>query len=424
MAVINPSLLSGTAKAPASKSVMQRACALALLNRGTTQMVNPGNSNDDQAALNIIQELGATVKETTSGLIINSSGKIRSSKNIQCGESGLSARMFTPIAALASGESIIHGSGTLLKRPFHFFDDFFSQLQLPFHSSNGYLPLSLTGPIVPHDLHIDASTSSQYLTGILFAFARSAKKHVTITVSNLVSKPYIDLSIAMMKDFGYVVEHDVYTTFSISPYHDTERYITCHIESDWSSAAMLLVAAAISGGNVEITGLDISSKQADVRILEVLEMAGVPIRKSDHAIFIRGGELLKPFMVDAGDCPDLFPPLVALATACQGKCLIRGVSRLAGKESDRGKTLTESFVRLGVDIFVDQDDMAIMGGKGISGGRVSSFDDHRIAMSVTIAALKGHGTVYIDNAEAVNKSFPGFYEQLQSLGANILLHHS
>jgi len=421
---VNPSIISGTIKAPASKSSMQRACAMALLANGKTTILNAGKSNDDLAALDIIQKLGATIEIANDELNIGSSDFKNKSAEINCGESGLGIRMFAPIVALSSAQITINGTGSLLKRPMNFFDEIFPQLGVNFYSNNGHLPLTIKGPLQPADIIIDGSLSSQFLTGLLIAFANAATKPVTITVINLKSKPYIDLTLQMMNQFGYKVENDNYQKFLIQPHRKNQAHQTIIIEGDWSGAAFLLVAAAIAG-SITITGLDIFSTQADKAILKALMDCGTNISIEEKQISINTalGKNGKPFQFDATDCPDLFPPLVALAAYCKGKTTLKGVSRLLHKESNRALTLQDEFDKMGVTIELNGDMMVIYGGGVVKGADVHSHHDHRIAMACAVAGLKSDSEMVIEEAQAVKKSYPDFYNDLKSLGASVSLPH-
>ena len=428
---ISPSLIHGTVLAPVSKSAMQRACALALLHPGKTIVTNPGHSNDDKAALSIIKNLGAGIEnrgesiiEITGSPLFNETEVLKDEESraeqisFSCGESGLSIRMFTPIAALTSKPSTITGSGSLLTRPMDFFDGILPQLGVATVSNNGKLPLHIHGPLLPKNITVDGSLSSQFLTGLLIAFAKAAKEPITITVINLKSKPYIDLTLQMMDHFGYKVINENYERFHIhpivSPNHSSINYT---VEGDWSGAAFLLVAGAIAG-KIVVKGLDVFSAQADRAILQALMMSKAIISITPQEITVEPGTL-QPFHFDATDCPDLFPPLVALAAYCSGTSVIEGVSRLAHKESNRALTLQEEFGKMGLTIKLQDDLMIIEGGVQLKGEQVHSQHDHRIAMATAIAALKADGTTTIDEAEAINKSYPDFYEHLRFLGAVI-----
>lgn len=421
IAVISPSVIQGNITASASKSAMQRACALALLHNGQTYIHNPGNSNDDKVALDIIQKLGAHVEHLQDGsLLIKSNGEIIVKGEINCGESGLSFRMFAPIAALSSNEITFKGSGSLLKRPMDFFDTLFPVLGVEIISNNGMIPLKMKGPLQPKTITIDASQSSQYLTGLLFAFAKSAKAMVSINVHNLKSKPYIDLSLEMLRHFGYEVLNKDYTQFFIKPVGIQKEEIIYYTEADWSGAAFLLVAGAIAG-DITINGLNLESAQADISILKVLKQCGANITIDENGISVNNKNTLNRFIFDATDCPDLFPPLVTLAANCNGVSTIKGISRLRGKESDRAQTLKDVFSKMGVNIQLQDDEMTIEGNKKINGEVITSHHDHRIAMAIAVAALKANGDMTISDAEAINKSYPAFYDHLKSIGAAVSL---
>ncbi len=417
---VSPSQISGSLQAPASKSSMQRACAAALLHKGTTRILNPGKSNDDLAAINIIRELGTVVESQHNKLIISSHGfsknNILKTTTVHCCESGLSARMFTPIIALSASPVRITAEGSLLKRPMNFFPSLLPELNVRISSSGGLLPLEIQGPLQPKDISIDGSISSQYLTGLLFAFSAAAETAVTINVNNLKSKPYIDLTLDVMKRFGYDVERNGYESFTLKPRPaGAEKDIEYSVEGDWSNAAFLCVAATVAGA-ATISGIDMLSTQADKAIIDVLKNSGAAVEVNSGSISIKKADL-SAFNFDATDCPDLFPPLAALAANCNGTSVIKGTSRLASKESDRAQTLKTVFETIGIDITLAADEMHITGGT-IQGGTVSSHHDHRIAMAAAVAALTATESISIKDAEAVNKSYPDFFEDLKKLGGS------
>ncbi|MBS1497002.1 MAG: 3-phosphoshikimate 1-carboxyvinyltransferase [Bacteroidetes bacterium] len=421
---IQPTVLKGEIFAAASKSAMQRACAAALLHHGHTNIINPGKSNDDIAALSIIKNLGAFIQQNADGSIsiesLHYPAEDAKNKEINCGESGLSIRMFVPIAALNSAPIQVTGSGSLLTRPMDFFDEILPKLSVQIQSNAGRLPLHLQGPLLPGDITIDGSLSSQFLTGLLMAFAKAATKQVTITVINLKSKPYIDLTLQIMKLFGYEVKNENYERFIIQPQPRFDKDVTYTVEGDWSGAAFLLVAGAIAG-DIKVKGLDIQSAQADKAILNALILAKAAMKISDNEIELHS-KSLEAFEFDATDCPDLFPPLVALAVYCQGTTVIKGVSRLAHKESNRALTLQQEFAKMGVTILLEDDVMKIEGGGKVHGAALHSRHDHRIAMAGAIAALRAEGFTTIDEADAINKSYPDFYEHIKHLGASVSIN--
>ena len=418
-AIVYPASLSGSQVAPSSKSSMQRACAAALLHHGKTQIFNPGHSNDDLAAIDVIQKLGAKVQSHTDHLEVNSNGVQPIGPEMNCGESGLGIRMFTPIAALSNQPITIQGKGSLVKRPMHFFDEIFPSLGVQIQSNNGYLPIAIQGPLKPVDITVDGSLSSQFLTGLLMAYASAGASDSTIHVNQLKSKPYIDLTLAVLKHFGWEVNHQQHEQFTFKSRVKVNETIQYTVEGDWSGAAFLLVAGAIAGP-ITVKGLQLNSTQADKAVMNALTSANAAITfKEDNIIIGANEDGLKAFDFDATDCPDLFPPLVALASLCKGVTTIKGVNRLAHKESDRGITLQTEFAKLGVTIILEGDLMKIEGIEKIQANTVFSQHDHRIAMACGVAALRATGPIEITEAEAINKSYTDFFEHLQHLGAKV-----
>jgi 3-phosphoshikimate 1-carboxyvinyltransferase len=421
---ISPSKVAGSCQAPSSKSSMQRACAAALVSHTKTHIVNPGRSNDDLAALGVIRALGARIESHRDGSVfIESSGIKPVSNFVNCGESGLGIRMFAPLVAMSSKMMTIQGEGSLLNRPMDFFDEIFPSLSVEVHSNMGKLPLQLKGPLLPADVQTDGSLSSQFLTGLLIAYAASDARDVTIDVTNLKSRPYIDLTLVVMREFGLKMpENRNYQSFYFSsdPWIKPKATIEYEVEGDWSGGAFLLVAAVIAGQAI-IRGLDPASTQADKAILKALQNAGayVEIGKNEIQIGDHHPERLNSFHFDATDCPDLFPPLVALASVCRGSSFIKGVSRLAHKESDRAITLQEEFRKLGVEILINGDVMGVKGIEKLKTATVHSRHDHRIAMATAVAALRADGPVQIEKADAINKSYPDFFRDLRKLGVSV-----
>jgi len=429
---VHPGTVRGKITAPASKSSMQRAAAAALVSGGASRILNPGISNDDQASIGVIEALGASVtKDEAGALLIRANGSLTEQTQnsgeitVHFGESGLGIRMFTSIAALRSGVTHILGEGSLSTRPMDFFDETLPQLGVRVKSRQGKLPLEIQGPLVPKDITIDGSLSSQFLTGLLLAYAAADATDVTIFVTDLKSRPYVDLTLKVMADFGLKVpRNNHYESF----YFDGSKsvkdnaLVTYQVEGDWSGGAFLLVAGAIRGP-IKVSGLDPQSTQADKAVLQALADAGCQLSVTGELIEIGpagAGNELKAFHFDATDCPDLFPPLVALASYCQGKTVIEGVSRLAHKESNRALTLQEEFAKLGVNIDLQEDLMIIEGGKPLQGNvSTHSRHDHRIAMAAAVAALGAEGPVTIEEAAAVKKSYPNFYRHLETLGVTL-----
>ncbi len=406
---IKPSKVNGTIVASASKSVAQRAIAIASMAIGQSEIISAGNSDDVLVAISVCKELGAKIEEKSDSLAI-SGGLSLPKVPLNLDESGLSVRMFSAIAATLDGEVVLTGHGSLLNRPMNIVENSLSPLCDYCRTNNGKLPIVVKGPFKGGEVTIDGSISSQVLTGILMA-SPYAQRDTVIHVDNLQSRPYIDITVGMMKYFGVDVENQNYQVFKIK---SGQRYQpkTYTVEGDWSGAAFLLVAGAIAG-KVKVDNLQLNSTQADKAIINALIYAGAKVSMNDNHIEVTKHQL-NGFHFDAIHCPDLFPPLVALASHCEGESRILGVSRLRVKESDRAATLIEEFCKMGIDIKIEGELMIIKGSKPHS-AKVSSHGDHRIAMATAVAALVGDGDVEIDGAESVAKSYPDFFEALEKV---------
>lgn len=410
---ISPSAISGIINANPSKSHAQRAIVLAALAHGTSILHDCGTSDDVLSALCIAECLGSKIHTEGRDTIITGNG-ILYQTNWPCGESGLCLRMFAAIAALQNTPITLTAEGTLLQRPSDFLQSTFQQLGVPCDDHRGYPPLTISGPLRPGEYFIDGSSGSQLLTGLLIAFPLLTADTI-LHVSGLKSKPYIDLTLDTMRAFGVHASHDDYRTFHI---HGNQYYEASDIaiDGDWSGSACILVAAAIAG-DVTISGLRIGRAQADERILEILRDAGAQVQVLDTVVHVAKGELCA-FDFDATHCPDLFPPLVALAAYCRGVSRIAGVHRLYSKESDRAQTLISEFQKQGVAISKEGDMLCIRGG-GVHGGTVLAHGDHRIAMALACAATGAMSPVVIEGAECVRKSYHAFFADLQALGATV-----
>lgn len=407
--LIQPSRIFGSVDAPASKSMMQRAIAICLLAEGTSFLYGYTPNDDSEAAISIAEKLGAKVE--IDGKNVEITGTLKPvEQNLNCGEAGLGIRMFTPVASLFDTAFTLDGGGSLRKRPVSMLEAPLSELGVDISSNEGYIPIKVKGPIKGGEANVDGSLSSQMLTGLLIALPM-AKNDTKLNVHKLKSKPYIDMTIRIMEDFGVKVENCNYETFFVKADQKyTPRAYT--IEGDWSGAAFLLVAGAL-GGEVTVNNLSKDSKQADVAILRAIADAGATVSYENNSITVVKNEL-NAFEFDATECPDLFPPLVALAAHCKGDTRIKGVSRLKHKESDRAAVLKNEFAKLGTTVLLDDDIMIVKGGT-LEGGKMHANNDHRIAMAGACAAILAKKEVEIENPECISKSYPGFFDDFDKI---------
>ena len=407
---IHKGRIAGSITAPASKSYAQRAVAAALLAGGETTLTHLDLCNDTRAALDVARRLGASVShEGTTYTIRGGLNPVSTKLNI--GESGLATRLFTPIASLCHMPITINGEGSILRRPIEMMEEPLQALGVEVISNGGYLPISVKGPMRGGEIHVDGSLSSQFITGLLMALPLSPNDTV-LHVENLKSRPYVDMTIDLAARFGVAIEHNNYEQFYIA---GGQHYTPCtyNIEGDWSGASCLLVAGA-TAGSITIRNLNHISLQADLAIIEALARAGAEIITTNSSVTVHGGPL-HAFEFDATDCPDLFPALAALAASCEGTSVLTGTQRLTYKESNRAKTIAEVFGRLGIGVDLSEENTMRITGGPVSSAVVDSHNDHRIAVAAAVAALSSDDSVVIEGADAADKSYPNFWNDLDTL---------
>jgi 3-phosphoshikimate 1-carboxyvinyltransferase len=410
---VSAGCVKGIIAPPSSKSYAQRAIALALLSQGKSILRNIEFCKDTRSALSCIEALGAKVEILDESTIAIEGGLRPLSNILHVGESGLATRLFTPIASLWHKAITIQGEGTLLHRPMIMMIEPLRALGVEVRDGGGYLPIEVKGPIHGGEIEVDGSISSQFITGLLLSLPL-AEEDTTLHVTSPVSTPYIDMTIDTARIFGIEImqKEGDYSEFFIE---GGQKYTPADIsiEGDWSGASTILVAGAIAG-EVTVKNISTLSKQADTAIIRALERAGAGIIIEHDSITV-SKRPLKAFTFDATNSPDLFPALAALAAAAEGVSTIIGTSRLSHKESDRAETLRQEYEKLGIEIDISQEDvMTIRGGK-IKPATVFSHGDHRIAMSLAVSALRCDGEVVIEQAECVEKSYPTFFEDLESI---------
>lgn len=397
---------------PASKSHSQRVLACSLINKEKTIILGLGNSDDEQGLFQLISEMGAKIERIDGKIIIEGVELNNQTElNLNFGESGLAARMMTPILANANGLINLNGQGSLLNRPMNQFDEVFKRLGVDFASHSGRLPYRIHGPLKPQNIQIDGALSSQYITGLILGYVASPLLRTEIIeVLNPTSIPYIELTLEVLRNFGVELEFKDNKIQFAGPYKFKETEIS--IEGDWSSASFFMVAGAILG-DITIRGLNLNSKQADRKVLEALKDFGADLLLENGVRIIKNQS--KAFDFDATHCPDLFPPLAVLASFANGESRIKGVSRLIYKESNRAVTIQSELTKMGAKISIVGDEMLIQGIENVNSAEINSHGDHRIAMSCAIMALKADKPTTIQDSEVVNKSFPDFYNFLEKL---------
>lgn len=339
-------------------------------------------------------------------------------KQLYCGESGSTLRFLLPIAGALGLECEFYMEGRLPKRPLSpLYEEMISKGCRM--SPQGQNPLHLSGNLTGGTYAIPGNISSQYITGLLFALPLAEQDSRIDITGRLESSPYIDLTLQALDAAGIKIVSDG-RGFDIP---GRQRYRLAgehHIEGDWSNAAFWLCMSAMTGGSIGCSGLDMDSRQGDRRILDVLEsMGGRVICENDVLRISAVQGRLRGAVIDASEIPDLVPALAVAAASAEGQTTIKNAGRLRLKESDRLRTVSTVLAALGADISELSDGLVINGSGHIRGGSADSFGDHRIAMMAAAAACISGGEITISGAEAVNKSYPGFYRDYQTLGGVI-----
>jgi 3-phosphoshikimate 1-carboxyvinyltransferase len=408
------SRIEGEVQAPASKSLMLRAVAAAVLTEGRAVTIsNPSVCDDAEAALGIAEGLGAAVRREAGRTVIEpGAGPV--TRFLRCGESGLCLRLFPAVAALRSEEFVFEAQGSLLRRPVAMLEAPLRALGAKCETRQGLAPVVVRGPLRGGRAAVDGGLSSQALTGLLLALPR-ALGDSELAVAALQSRAYVELTLDFLRRAGIRISGEAPGVLRI-PGGQAYTRTSYAIEGDWSGAAFLLVAGALAG-EVTVRGLDPSSLQADRAVCDALERSGAGVTIMPSAVSVCRGDL-QAFEMDLADAPDLFPPLVALAASCQGTTRLHGVGRLRHKESDRAAALREEFGRLGADIRLEGPALVVRGGT-LRGGTVGPHGDHRIAMALAVAGLRSGGEVVIEDAGCVGKSYPRFFEDLAAVGGRI-----
>lgn len=394
---VKNSILRGTVQIPPSKSVSHRALICSYLAGGGS--VGPIiDSNDMRATRQVLRAFA------------------NGSSSANCIESGSTMRFMIPVAAALGLDITFVGEGSLLTRTVGEYLDL-----LPRHGvsveSDGCLPMRISGRLQPGDYSIAGDVSSQYLTGLLLALPLlDGDSRIELT-TQLQSKPYVDMTVKVMSEYGVVVEEGDKGYFVPG----NQKYKICdyNVESDWSQAAFFL-AAGVIGGDITLTGLDMDSTQGDKAIVDILRRFGGDITVDGTGIRAVASQLTGT-VIDATDTPDLVPILAVVAAHAQGETVITGAERLRYKESDRLLSVCDNLERMGARVTPHNDGMTIVGGR-LKGARLDGYNDHRIVMSFCVAALDAEGDTAITDPMSINKSYPTFFDDYNNLGgrANVL----
>ena len=396
-------------RAISSKSEAHRLLICAALgDRDCTLLCTDTNADIDATAA-CLNALGADIKRIDGGFSVHPIEKVTSGGELNCNESGSTLRFLLPLAASLGTDCKFNMRGRLPERPLSPLYELLSDNGVTL-SPQGSNPLGIKGKLNSGRYSIASNVSSQYISGLLFALA-IADGESTLTLEGKVeSAPYIQMTLDALKLFGANIEYDdnknSFKIIGCAHLSSPERVEVC---GDWSNAAFFLVAGAIGKNPVTVSGLDPNSRQGDKEILSVLEKMGADVIREGNGITVKPSNL-HGVEIDAANIPDLVPILAVAASVAEGETKISNASRLRIKESDRIESVCATLSSLGANIRATIDGMVIIGKKSLKGGEVDSYNDHRIAMSASVASLVCDGEVKITRFEAINKSYPTFAE--------------
>jgi 3-phosphoshikimate 1-carboxyvinyltransferase len=414
---IQPAQLSGIIPAIPSKSQAHRALICAALADAPAHIACNGDSEDIAATIDCLTALGAGIRREADIItVVPLNRNLREGGvSLPCGESGSTFRFLLPVAGALGRDASFLMKGKLPQRPLAPLDE-----ALTAHgcvlSPQGSNPFRITGQLKPEKYALNAGVSSQFISGLLFALPLLGKDSELRLMGKAESFPYIELTMAMLKLFGIRIDFDG-ETFLIPGEQSYRSPGEAKVEGCWSNAAFWLGAGAISRNSVGCSGLDLQSRQGDRAVLDILAQFGSHIEAEGNKAQVCGGKL-RGIEIDARNIPDLVPILAVVAATAEGTTVIRNAGRLRGKESDRLASASGVLRGLGANVEETEDGLLVHGGT-LSGGDVSSWGDHRIAMAAAIAATVCAGPVIIRGAEAVNKSYPLFFDDLQKLGGSV-----
>ena len=409
--------ISAEVECPPSKSYTNRALLIAALTEGISQIDNPLFSDDTRYMCEALEHFGISVKQKDSTLIVTGTGgQLQLPKQeISVGNAGTTMRFLTTFAALAPGTTRLTGDERMQERPISDLLSALNQMGIEAWSvnKNGCPPLEIVGGSVDGgNVDLAGNKSSQYLTSILLS-APCFKKDTTIRiVGDLTSKSYADITLDIMRAFGVTVENESYTQFHI-PAGQAYTARNYPIEGDWSSASYFLAMAAITEGNVVLTGLNPDSVQGDAGFLNVLEQMGCEVERSPGKIRIKGNPL-RGININMNSMPDTVQTLAVTALFAEGETAITGIGNLRIKETDRIDALAKELTRLGASVDAGADYLKIHPGGPYKGVGIETYNDHRMAMSFALAGLKIPG-IRIKNPTCVEKSFSDFFDRFKAM---------
>lgn len=405
---------------PGSKSYTNRALLMSTLSQGPVWIGNPLFSEDTLAMINCLKKLGIEIEEGSDELIVK--GSIENIKDgvydLDCKISGTTIRFLTALCCVIPGTKKLYGEDGLNKRPIGELVNGLRQLgaQIEYLDKSGFPPLLIKSSNLNSGVtKLAGDISSQYFSALLIISPLINGLTIEV-IGNQISKPYIEMTIDMMKLFGVHVENENFKKYQVSP---NQRYaISAYtVEGDFSSAGYFFALATLTGSELILKNLNPYSKQADRHFLEILKKMGTEFKSNDLSLIVKGHGVM-PIEVDMEDCPDQVQTLAVLTSFAKGKTVISGVRSLRIKETERVKALEHELFKMGIKTSSTKNELIIYGGDPKS-ATIDTYGDHRMAMSFAVAGAKLTG-MKINNPEVVSKTFPDFWQNLEKIGIGVI----
>lgn len=411
--------LEGVLRAPPSKSYTHRAVILGGLSRGTVLVDGPLLSADTRATMEAMRAAGAEVEVEDDRLVVRGNGgEIKAPKLVDVRNSGTTIRIMASIFSLCGEKVMLTGDESIRKRPMGPLLEALEGAGVKTSSKGGKPPVSVRGPMTGGLIRIRGDVSSQYISGLLIACPlRGSDTTVEITTP-LKSRPYLDMTLEAMEAFGARVENQAYRRLRVpgNQFYSSNEYA---VEGDYSGAAFVLGASALTDSAVTVTNLREGSSQGDRHFLELLKMMDAQVKTQDDEVTVTGGKSLRGIDADLSQTPDLLPITAAMCALAEGRSTLYNVEHARIKECDRISAMAQGLARMGADVQERKDGLIIDGSGSLRGAEIEGFGDHRIVMAFAVAGLGAQGKTRISGAESVEVSYPGFVEDMKSLGARI-----
>ena len=409
-----PKSLKGSINIIASKSLSHRYLIGAALSEGVSVVDQPMDSLDIEATKNALRALGATIKGNT----VSGGYPTLKAPIIDAKASGTTCRLLIPVALLQSSPVVFQGQDRLPKRSLEVYEALFKDKQVDYQRlTKDHLPVRLKGPLNPGYYTVRGDVSSQFISGLLFALPLLKGDSTLIIDGRLESKPYVDLTLDVLKQFKIHIETQSNGYFIKGS--QVYQPLQTKVEGDYSQAAFFIVAGLINEEPLIINNLNESSIQGDAKIIEIVKSMNGKLEFLDNALKVYPSKT-QATTIDLANIPDLGPILMILGALSKGTTRFTHIRRLRDKESDRIHAMSSVLDAFGVQYKVLEDTMEICGQESFEGNKtIDSFNDHRIIMAITIASLKTKGSLTIKNAQHIQKSYPNFFEEFQRLGGDI-----